>query len=228
MAAQEEEEEIHQFQQPQNLHHHFSDLLSSYLGLSFSLFLGFLPQNAIPLLPSLQNENEALAVKLAQAEDQLHELHSRRKEDFKANARVVEIFASHRHAWQQAEKRLLQQIDDCNDEIAYLKAKLEDFDGVEAEFKASIEDLKREISERDEMLNFMSRSNCDMENEAGECYGDVGVTYGKTGVSEDCYSGEELGSVYGQSNTRFNPEFLNSAASKFWSEKASPWQVPFL
>ncbi|KAL8503605.1 hypothetical protein ACS0TY_022367 [Phlomoides rotata] len=224
--ADAQEEEAHEDEE-HKLERHFSELLSSYLGLSFSIFLGFLPQNSIPLLSSLQNENEALSFKLMQAEEQLHELHSRRKEDFKANARVVEIFATHRHAWQQAEKRLLQQIDDCNDEISYLKTKLEDFDGVEAEFKASIQDLKREISERDEMLNFMSRNNCEMENESGgDCYGDMGVRYGKAGVVEDCYSAEELTPVFGQSNPRFNSDFLNSAAaaSKFWSEKASPWQ----
>lgn len=212
MATQEEEEK---------LQHDYREVLSSYLGLSFSIFLGFLPKNSIPLLSSLQSQNKALSFKLMQAEDQLHELHSRRKEDFKANARVVEIFATHRHAWQQAEKRLLQQIDDCNDEIAYLKTKLEDFDGVEAEFKASIQDLKREISERDEMLNFMSRNNnnCEMENEGGEdCYGDMAVRYGKA----DCYSGEDLASLYGQSNTRFNSDF---SASKFWSDKPTPWQV---
>lgn len=210
----------------------YSKLLSSYLGLSFTIFLGFLPKNSIPLLSTLQHKNKALSFKLAQAEDQLNQLLSRRKEDSKANARVVEIFASHRHSWQQEEKRLLQQIDECNEEIAYLKSKVEDFEGVEAELKASIEDLKREISERDEMLNFMSRGNCEMESGGGgECYSDMGLRYGKAeGVSEECFNGggvDEMGSVYGQSNSGFSSEFLNSAASKFWSEKASLWQVKF-
>lgn len=163
-----------------------------------------------------------------QAEEQLKQLHSRRKEDSKANARVVEIFASHRHAWQQEEKRLLQQIDECNEEIAILKSKLEDYEGVEAECKARIEDLKRDVSEREEMLSFMSRSNCES---GGECYGDMGLRYGKAGVSEEaeeCFNGGgmgEMGSVYGQSNSGYTSDFLNSAAPKFWPQKASPWQV---
>ncbi|KAI3453891.1 hypothetical protein Pfo_010554 [Paulownia fortunei] len=235
MAAQEQQEENHEHQEQTHYDdEHYGKLLSSYLGLSFTIFLGFLPKNSIPLLSTLQNKNKALSFKLMQAEEQLKQLLSRRKEDSKANARVVEIFASHRHAWQQEEKRLFQQIDECNEEIAYLKGKFEDFEGVEAELKASIEDLKREISERDEMLNFMSRSNCEMESGDGECYSDMGLRYGKAGVSErvalgveECFTGggvDEMGSVYRQSNSGFSSDFLNSAASKFWSEKSSLWQ----
>lgn len=172
-----------------------------------------------------------------QAEEQLKQLHSRRKEDSKANARVVEIFASHRHSWQQEEKRLLQQIDESNEEIAYLKSKVEYLEKMEADLRANIEDLKREIGERDEMLNFISRSNCEMENSSGECYGNTAVRYGKSGVSEgldldveESYvrNGMEemgIGSVYGQSTNGFSSDFLNSAASKFWDEKGSLWQV---
>ncbi|KAL0407977.1 UNVERIFIED_CONTAM: hypothetical protein Sradi_1732100 [Sesamum radiatum] len=237
MAAQEQEEESHESQE-QRLYdddEHYGKLLSSYLGLSFTIFLGLLPRNSIPLLTTLQNKNKVLSFKLMQAEEQLKQLHSRRKEDSKANARVVEIFASHRHSWQQEEKRLLQQIDECNEEIAYLKGKVEDFERVEAELKANIEDLKREISERDEMLNFMSRSNCEMEDGVGECYNDMGLRYGKAGVSEgpdlgveECFAGggvDEIGTVYGQSNSGFTSDFLNSASSKFWSENASLWQM---
>ncbi|KAL0447687.1 UNVERIFIED_CONTAM: hypothetical protein Slati_1896600 [Sesamum latifolium] len=207
MAAQEQEEESHESQE-QRLYdddEHYGKLLSSYLGLSFTIFLGLLPRNSIPLLTTLQNKNKVLSFKLMQAEEQLKQLHSRRKEDSKANARVVEIFASHRHSWQQEEKRLLQQIDECNEEIAYLKGKVEDFERVEAELKANIEDLKREINERDEMLNFMSRSNYEMEDGVGECYSDMGLRYGKAGVSEgpdlgveECFTGgrvDEIGSV---------------------------------
>ncbi|KAL1556915.1 hypothetical protein AAHA92_12471 [Salvia divinorum] len=222
MATQEQqqEEEIQETQHQENL-----QLLSTYLGLSFTIFLGFLPKNSIPLISTYQTQNKVLSFKLKQAEEQLKQLHSRRKEDSKANARVVEIFASHRHAWQQEEKRLLQQIDECGEEIAFLKSKVEDFEGVEAEFKASIEDLKREVSEREEMLSFMSRSNCES---GGECYGDMGLSYGagKAGVSEgvdDCFNGDA--SLYGQTHTTaFTSDFLNPAASKFWSDKPSLWQ----
>ncbi|KAL0327716.1 UNVERIFIED_CONTAM: hypothetical protein Sangu_1849600 [Sesamum angustifolium] len=84
------------------------------------------------------------------------------------------------------------------------------------------------------MLNFMSRSNCEMEDGVGECYSDMGLRYGKAGVSEgpdlgveECFTGggvDEIGSVYDQSNCGFSSDFLNSAASKFWSENASLWQ----
>ncbi|KAG8382055.1 hypothetical protein BUALT_Bualt05G0036700 [Buddleja alternifolia] len=208
MAAQE--------QQKINENEHYAKLISSYLGLSLTIFIGFLPKNTITLLSSLQNKNKALTFKLMQAEDQLKQLLSRRKEDSKANARVVEIFASHRHAWQQEEKRLLQQIDECNEELAYLKGKFEDFEGVEAELKGNIEDLKRDVSERDEMLNFMSRGGFEMGGGGGggggECYSDMGVRYGDDeGVSD------EMGSVYGS-------DFLSSDASKLWAEKESLWQ----
>ncbi|KAL0329858.1 UNVERIFIED_CONTAM: hypothetical protein Sradi_4972500 [Sesamum radiatum] len=169
MAAAQEQEETHEhhLQQEINDDQHYGELLASYLGLSFTIFLGFLPKYSIPLLSALQTKNMALSFKLMQAEEQLKQLHWRRKEDSKANARVVEIFASHRHAWQQEEKRLLQQIDERNEEISYLRSKVEDFERLEAEMKATVQDLKREIGERDEMLNFVSRSNCEVEKVVG-------------------------------------------------------------
>ncbi|CAA0838268.1 Ribonuclease P protein subunit P38-related [Striga hermonthica] len=151
------------------------------------------------------------------AEEQLGELLSRRKEDSKANARVVEIFASHRHSWQQEEKRLLLQIDECGEEIAYLKGKIEEFEGLEADLKARVEDLRREVGERDEMLNFMSRGGCEAaEGGAGGAGGGGGERYGGVEVR------------YGQGNCDgggFGSDYLSSVAdSKFWSEKASLWQ----
>ncbi|KAL0312350.1 UNVERIFIED_CONTAM: hypothetical protein Sradi_5634300 [Sesamum radiatum] len=217
MAAAQEQEETHEHHLQQELYddQHYGELLASYLGLSFTIFLGFLPKYSIPLLSALQTKNMALSCKLMQAEEQLKQLRWRRKEDSKANARVVEIFASHRHAWQQEEKRLLQQIDERNEEISYLRSKVEDFERLEAEMKANVQDLKREIGERDEMLNFVSRSNCEVEKSGGECYGDMGLR------AEEL---DAMRAVYGQSNNGFSSDFLNSAPSKFWSEKASTWQ----
>lgn len=129
------------------------------MGLSFITFLGFLPKDSVSLVSTLKSHNKDLSFKLRKAEEQLRQLHSRRKEDSKANARVVEIFASHRHAWQQEEKRLLQQIDESAEEIAHLRGKVEDFEKLEAELRANIEELKRDVSERDEMLNFMSMNS---------------------------------------------------------------------
>ncbi|XP_019263689.1 PREDICTED: uncharacterized protein LOC109241398 isoform X2 [Nicotiana attenuata] len=247
MAAHEQEQEkpICPFALDPN-NKHLEKLLSSYLGLSFTIFLGFLPKNAISLIPRLQNRSKELTFQLIETEEQLKQLLSRRKEDSKANARVVEIFASHRHAWQQEEKRLLQQIDECADEIEKLRGRVEEFEKVEGELRANIEELKREISERDETLNFMSRRGCcEMENSTsgdvgegvGDCYAEMGLRFGKVGISEgmdlgvgmeECYlsngipNAEQMSGVYGQSNG-FNSEYLNSA-SKFWAEKASPWQ----
>ncbi|XP_073131884.1 uncharacterized protein [Henckelia pumila] len=239
MAAQYQQQENHEHQNhnqepPLSDHQHYVKLLSSYLGLSFAIFLGSLPKNFISLLSTLQENNKALTFELMQAEEQLRQLLSRRKEDSKANARVVEIFASHRHAWQQEEKRLLHQIDEGCEEIAFLKGKIEEFESVRAELEGNVQDLRREVSERDEMLNFVSRSNFEVEGSGGDGYSDMEVRYGKDGVSEgvefgvqECFLGaglDETGSVYGQSTRAFSSDFLNSAASKFWSEKASPWQ----
>ncbi|KAK4389119.1 hypothetical protein Sango_2248900 [Sesamum angolense] len=225
MAAQEQEEtHEHHLQQELNDDQHYGELLASYLGLSFTIFLGFLPKYSIPLLSALQTKNMALSFKLMQAEEQLKQLHWRRKEDSKANARVVEIFASHRHAWQQEEKRLLQQIDERNEEISYLRSKVEDFERLEAEMKANVQDLKREIGERDEMLNFVSRSNCEVEKSSGECFGDMGLKFGNLGVPDRVEELDAIRGVYGQSNNGFSSDFLNSAASNFWSDKANTWQ----
>ncbi|XP_059662010.1 uncharacterized protein LOC132308062 isoform X2 [Cornus florida] len=218
-------------------------LLSSYLGLSFTIFLGFIPKSSISLVSALQSRNRDLSLKLTQADDQLRQLHSRRKEDSKANARVVEIFASHRHAWQQEEKRLLQQIDAASEEIAHLRAKIEELEKVEAELKANVEELRREVVERDELLNFMARKSEFQDSSegdggggcGGECcsegvsgYGKIRVSEGLDPVAEECFPGrgdynvDQIGSVYGQSNG-FSSEFLNSS-SKFWTERASIWQ----
>ncbi|KAI3694303.1 hypothetical protein L1987_77267 [Smallanthus sonchifolius] len=139
------------------------DLICSYLGISFALFLGLLPQRSASFIPYLQAHNESLSKKLLQAEQQLEQLYSRRKEDSKANARVVEIFASHRHGWQQEEKRLLRQIDEDVEEIANLRAKVEDLE-------IRVDELKREVSERDELLNFMTNR----EDDGGGYGGDGG------------------------------------------------------
>ncbi|XP_061956868.1 uncharacterized protein LOC133678530 isoform X3 [Populus nigra] len=213
-------------------------LLSSYLGLSFSLFLAILPPNSISLIPNLQTQIRNLSIRLLQAEEQLKQMKSRRKEDSKANARVVEIFASHRNAWQAEEKRLLQQIDFASEEVSSLRAKVEDFEREKEEWQGKIQDLEREVGEREEMIGFMSRNAVaggsefvGGEEESGRC--GSGECYG--GEEED----EENGSfVYGQqyyqhllhqqqqqgSDGGFSSDLLASA-SKFWSETASTlWQ----
>ncbi|KAI3812645.1 hypothetical protein L1987_17357 [Smallanthus sonchifolius] len=204
-----------------HLHQHhqqsYEDLIRYYLGISFAIFLGFLPKQSLSLIPSLQAHNESLSKKLLQAEQQLEQLYSRRKEDSKANARVVEIFASHRHGWQQEEKRLLRQIDDNVEEIANLKGKVEDLE-------IRVGELKREVSERDELLNFMTNKEDD-----GEFYGKFRVSDNLkcNSVVEDYYmerglhNVNNLGSVYDGQNM-FNPsEFSDSGVSKFLEERAN-------
>ncbi|XP_011018398.1 PREDICTED: uncharacterized protein LOC105121450 isoform X2 [Populus euphratica] len=213
-------------------------LLSSYLGLSFSLFLAVLPPNSISLIPNLQTQIRNLSIRLLQAEEQLKQMKSRRKEDSKANARVVEIFASHRNAWQAEEKRLLQQIDFASEEVSSLRAKVEDFEREKEEWQGKIQDLEREVGEREEMIGFMSRNAVagggsefvGGEEESGRC------------GNGECYGGEEEDEendnfVYGQqyyqhllhqqqqgSDGGFSSDLLASA-SKFWSETASTlWQ----
>ncbi|THU69511.1 hypothetical protein C4D60_Mb08t15170 [Musa balbisiana] len=134
-----------------------ASLLSSYLGLGFALFLGLLPKSSASYVSSLQSRNRILAMKLFEAEDQLRQLRSRLKEGAKANARVAEIFAGHRTQWQQEEKRLLHRIDGADEEIAALRAQVEDMERTKAELRAAVVRLEREVAERDEMLDFMAR-----------------------------------------------------------------------
>lgn len=174
-------------------------LLSSYIGISFSLFLASLPKNAA----FLETQVKAMTSRLITAEEQLKQMKSRRKEDSKANARVVEIFANHRNAWQAEEKRLLQQIDAATEEMANLRSKIEELERDKSESNKRIQELG-------EMIGFMSRRRCEFEEEEfGEC------------ESRECYGGGDDGQ---NGNLGFSSEFLASA-SKFWAERASLWQV---
>lgn len=142
-----------------------STTLSSYIGLSFFLFLGFLPKSYISFVSTLQSRNRSLALKLFQAEEQIRQMKSRRKEDSKANAKVVEIFASHRNGWQQEEKKLLQQIDSSAEEVVHLRTKIAALEKSEAELRICVDKLHREVEERDEMIGFMSRKTTATEDE---------------------------------------------------------------
>jgi hypothetical protein len=208
-------------------------LLSEYLGISFSIFLTFLPESTLSFIKTLQSRNKSLSYKLFHSEQQLKELYSRRKEDSKANARVVEIFASHRHAWQQEEKRLLRRIDEGEGEISRLRERVEDLERIESELKSNLEDLRREVGERDEMMSFMARREGEFEDSGGftggggDCYAELESRFGKIRVSNgDCYLNRDehndIGNIYGQIKG-FNPEF-SSSVSKFLAERANLWQ----
>lgn len=228
---QEEEDQEHPpEQEPDNKNGSLS--LSAYLGLSFSLFLAHLPRNSLTLLPDLRTQIKDLSFMLLQAEDQLRQMRSRRKEDSKANARVVEIFASHRNAWQEEERRLMQQLDEANEEMAHLRARMEENERVEAEYKARVEELEREVGERDEMIGFMSR-RCEFgeESDRNGGHGDVEEAseydYGQQQHHHHHQYQYLSRQQEEQTGNGFGSEYLGSA-SKFWAEKASVWQVWFL
>ncbi|KAK9144169.1 hypothetical protein Sjap_004072 [Stephania japonica] len=189
MAATEfAEGEDHQHQQRQHrdpetsaIEASQSSSLSLYFGMSFAVFLAFLPRSAtsfVSSVSSIQSRNRALAMKVVQAEEQLRQMKSRRKEDAKANARVVEIFASHRNGWQQEEKRLVQQIEAVSEENAHLRARVEDLEKSESELRICVEKLQREVEEREEMINFMSRRAEDDDDDYDYDGDGVGVAVG--------------------------------------------------
>ncbi|CAH8380795.1 unnamed protein product [Eruca vesicaria subsp. sativa] len=96
--------------------HELKKLATSFLGLSFSVMLAHLPSDALSLVPRLTTEVTELKQRLAAAEEQVRQMKCRRVEDSKANARVVEIFASNRNAWQEEEKRLQNRIHELEEE----------------------------------------------------------------------------------------------------------------
>ncbi|KAG1355423.1 hypothetical protein COCNU_07G015350 [Cocos nucifera] len=222
-----------------------SRLLSSYLGISFAVFLGFLPKDSLSYVPSLQSRNRILAFKLFQAEEQLRQLRSRRREDAKANARVAEIFSGHRHAWHQEERRLLHQHSAAANEIDALKARISDLEKTEADLRSSVEKLERQVSERDEMLDFMARKaeegrdfketkDLGLVEEEEESLSGMG---GKLRVSEEglepmvpesCFSErnaevDDMMALYAKQNG-FGRDFLPVAASKPWTDRSAGWQ----
>ena len=142
----EEEARASKSESSVGLHPH-GKLLSSYLGLSFSLFLALLPSS------SSISQLSTLHLKPLQAKKELCRLKSRRKEDSKANARVVEFFIGHREAWRKVEKRMVDQIHTAAEEIACLRAKVAKLERSEAELKAKVEELTKEVGKREEMLH---------------------------------------------------------------------------
>ncbi|KAG6684604.1 hypothetical protein I3842_12G070700 [Carya illinoinensis] len=183
-------------------------LVRTYLGLSFSVSLALIPNKAMSLVPALENQVRELSLRLLQAEEQLRQMKSRRKEDSKANARVVEIFASHRNAWQAEERRLLQGIEELRERVAELEKR-------EAEYKARVEELEKEVGERDEIISFMSRTSRVDHHEFGEEEEDSSVEVNF--VYERPEPHPQLN--HHQKNV-FDSELLASSASKFWAERA--------
>ncbi|CAL4920176.1 unnamed protein product [Urochloa decumbens] len=127
--------------------------LPTYLGVSFALFLATLPTTTgARHVASLQSRGRLLAARLLAAEDQLRQLRARRREDARANARAAEIFAGHRAAWMEAERRFLARAAAAGDEAASLRARLAEAEADAATLRARVERLEREAAERDELL----------------------------------------------------------------------------
>ncbi|KAK7252554.1 hypothetical protein RIF29_36591 [Crotalaria pallida] len=103
--------------QPQEEEEEIKRILSSYIVISFSVFLALLPNH-------LRSQLRDLTEKLYDAEEELREMKYRRQEDSKANARVVEIFASHRNTWQAEEKRLVMQAEAAEEEVGRLRERV--------------------------------------------------------------------------------------------------------
>ncbi|GMJ05967.1 hypothetical protein like AT3G45900 [Hibiscus trionum] len=176
-------------------------LLSLYLGVSFSVFLAYIPECSISLIPELRTQVGEITARLLTAEEQLRQMKSRRKEDSKANARVVEIFASHRNAWQAEEKQLLQQIQDQ-------RAKIE-------ELEKETHESKRRIEELQDIIGFFSTT---------------GAAGGEQRQTEEEFAAEDTGenrvkfNVANNGNFPFPSDLLSSASSKFWADRATVWQ----
>ncbi|WVZ61324.1 hypothetical protein U9M48_011222 [Paspalum notatum var. saurae] len=137
------EQEQEQEHEPPGSH---SQLLATYLGVCFALFLATLPSTTgARHVASLQSRGRLLAARLLAAEDQLRQLRARRREDARANARAAEIFAGHRAAWMEAERRLLARAAAAADETAALRARL-------ADAEARADRLEREAAERDDLV----------------------------------------------------------------------------
>ena len=143
--------------------------LPTYLGVSFALFLATLPATTgVRHVASLQSRGRILAARLLAAEDQLRQLRARRREDARANARAAEIFAGHRAAWMEAERRLLARAAAAGDEAASLRARLADAEADAAALRARVERLEREAAERDELLTALLAATSRAGEEEGE------------------------------------------------------------
>ncbi|KAL9253744.1 hypothetical protein AKJ16_DCAP08042 [Drosera capensis] len=176
--------------------HHQDNLLSTYVGLSFSLFLALLPSSALSLIPTLESRNRYLLHRLHRLSSQLASLESRRSEDSKANARVVEIFASHRNSWRVEERRLREENEGLKEENEGL---MEENEGL----RERVVELRREVRERDELLGWLKERE-------GKNVGEL------DGGGEE----EELeGGLGFRGNEGFDSRFWDGRASDLWQQE---------
>ncbi|XP_023637811.1 uncharacterized protein LOC17885948 isoform X2 [Capsella rubella] len=217
---EEERLRMRSFIEEEEEEHELKKLAKSFLGLSFSVMLAHLPNDAISLVPRLTSEIKELKRRLAAAEEQVRQMKSRRVEDSKANARVVDIFASHRNAWQEEEKRLMNRIHEMEEE--------------REEFMNRVNELEREVSERDEMIGFMSRRGVEEEDDDGEGQGGGGGDESIERYGVDHLTVSSSPNAYGiDPSSNFNPfqdvqyESLESVyrMKHFVPRRESPWKI---
>ncbi|TYH97225.1 hypothetical protein ES332_A12G229800v1 [Gossypium tomentosum] len=212
MATSSECEGDGEENEEQFLFHQTQKLLSLYLGISFSVFLAYLPESSLALLPKLQTQTRDITARLLTAEEQLRQMKSRRKEDSKANARVVEIFATHRNTWQAEEKQLLQQIQDQ-------RAKIE-------ELERETHESKRRIEEIQDIIGFISTTSgaAAGEQQQQQQQEQMEEAFAAEDTRDDQLKFNGVLNVAHNGNFPFTPDLLASASSKFWADRATVWQ----
>ncbi|KAB2053769.1 hypothetical protein ES319_A12G209800v1 [Gossypium barbadense] len=212
MATSSECEGDGEENEEQFLFHQTQKLLSLYLGVSFSVFLAYLPESSLALLPKLQTQTRDITARLLTAEEQLRQMKSRRKEDSKANARVVEIFATHRNTWQAEEKQLLQQIQDQ-------RAKIE-------ELERETHESKRRIEEIQDIIGFISTTSgaAAGEQQQQQQQEQMEEAFAAEDTRDDQLKFNGVLNVAHNGNFPFTPDLLASASSKFWADRATVWQ----
>ncbi|VFQ61540.1 unnamed protein product [Cuscuta campestris] len=126
---------------------------------------------------------------------------------------------------QKEERKLLLRIQEGSEEIERLRGRVQELENSEFKLKECLEEMNKEMGERDEMLSLMGStdiSSCEIEGGIGK----VSVSdsermdfgFGaEEFFSRSANSMEEVHSAYG------GPK-LFSSASNFWPERASPWQ----
>ncbi|KAL4199407.1 hypothetical protein AMTRI_Chr03g50970 [Amborella trichopoda] len=137
-----------------------SESLSTYIGLSFALFVGFLPTSYQSLMASLQLQNRKLSSKLREAEALIEQMKMRRAEDSKANAKVMGIFASQRQAWQQEKNSLVQRL---------------------SELKLITEKLQKDVEEREEFIGVVRERSSDLQGLGSRENGRIRLSEGFNG-----------------------------------------------
>lgn len=127
----------------------------------------------------------------------------------------------------------MQQLDEANEEMAHLRARMEENERFEAEYKARVEELEREVGEKDEMIGFMSRRvEFGEESDRNGGHGDVEEAseydYGQQQQHHHHHHYQYLNRQQEeQTGNGFGSEYLGSA-SKLWAEKTNVWRVWFL